>query len=217
MRGKIIAPIIFTIIGIVLLVTTLQDWSADNKRFEAEKAVLYTEANMAANRLVDMCLNSLPNGDPSCDNLRQTIGDVCDTTENQLDACNDGRVEQYYQQIGIEQSNTAVVENVNTSNDPVITNEKPTDFRCFQRIDGMIDVNSTAYFGVAMYSELEDSACDMDRTGLQYNTIARYDILRAGSDWYVDAYGESEEQYTEYRLLNGTILAFGEKKIITAR
>ena len=64
-----------------------------------------------------------------------------------------------------------------------------------------------------MYIELEGGMCERDYTGVQYGVPMEFDILRADQDIEVDSYGNSNPLYTEYRLLNGTILAYGEKEI----
>jgi hypothetical protein len=56
------------------------------------------ELNRKVNGIVDFCMNSLPNGIPECDNrLKVIMNEVCSTSiNNNLDACHNGRVDQYY-------------------------------------------------------------------------------------------------------------------------
>jgi|SRR5918999_2619728 hypothetical protein len=55
------------------------------------------DTNTELNNVVDFCMRSLPNRIPECDSqLRQTVNSVCDNNNDNLDACQDGRVNQYY-------------------------------------------------------------------------------------------------------------------------
>src|SRR3954454_24570422 len=54
------------------------------------------QLNDKINQILDICTRSLPNGIPACDNqLRDGINKVYESN-NKLDACHDGRVNQYY-------------------------------------------------------------------------------------------------------------------------
>jgi len=68
----------------------LNDTGTINKKAENK------QDNVRVNKIVDFCTRSLPNGTPACDNqLRDGINKVCESN-NKLDACHDGRVDQYY-------------------------------------------------------------------------------------------------------------------------
>jgi hypothetical protein len=73
------------------------------------------EANDKINRILDICIRSLPNGIPACDDprLRDGIHKVCESNNNKLDACHDGKMDQYYR-IRNEAKNT--INNNNSSN-----------------------------------------------------------------------------------------------------
>jgi hypothetical protein len=61
------------------------------------------DTNTQLNNVVDFCMKSLPNGIPECDNqLRDLVNSVCNDNRGSLDACHDGRVEQYYKVRGAE-------------------------------------------------------------------------------------------------------------------
>lgn len=72
------------------------------------------EANDKINRILDICIRSLPNGIPACDDprLRDGINKVCESNNNKLDACHDGKMDQYYR-IRNEAKNT--INNNNSS------------------------------------------------------------------------------------------------------
>ena len=55
------------------------------------------DTNTQLNNIVNFCMESLPNGIPECDNkLREIVNGVCYNHNDNLDACRDGRVNQYY-------------------------------------------------------------------------------------------------------------------------
>lgn len=54
------------------------------------------ELNSQVNSIVDSCMQTLPQGLPECDaQLREIVDQVC-AQEPSLDACTDGRVDEYY-------------------------------------------------------------------------------------------------------------------------
>ena len=55
------------------------------------------DTNTQLNNVVDFCMKSLPNGIPECDSqLREIVNSVCNNNKDNLDACHDGKVDQYY-------------------------------------------------------------------------------------------------------------------------
>ena len=77
-----------------------------------------TLLNARLNNVVDFCINSLPKGMPACDNqLRFIVNQVCEKTNGQqiLDACHNGKVDQYYKVRG-EQTNKTIIKNNNITN-----------------------------------------------------------------------------------------------------
>jgi hypothetical protein len=55
------------------------------------------DINIQLNSVVDFCLKSLPEGTPECDNqLGEVIVSTCKANNNDLDACMNDRVNQYY-------------------------------------------------------------------------------------------------------------------------
>ncbi|PWU82750.1 MAG: hypothetical protein DLM72_00100 [Candidatus Nitrosopolaris wilkensis] len=56
-----------------------------------------SELNARLNSILDFCLNSLPNGIQACDRqLKNVVTDVCTANNGRLDACHNGKVDQYY-------------------------------------------------------------------------------------------------------------------------
>ncbi len=54
------------------------------------------ELNREVNSLVDTCMETLPQGLPECDEqLRDIVDQICQQDPS-LDACTDGRVDEYY-------------------------------------------------------------------------------------------------------------------------
>lgn len=55
------------------------------------------DINIQLNSVIDFCLQSLPEGTPECDNqLREVVVSTCKANNNDLDACMNDRVNQYY-------------------------------------------------------------------------------------------------------------------------
>jgi hypothetical protein len=107
---------------VIILVTTTINWQADNERFAAEKTRLYGELNGIVNQMVDYCFASLPNKDPSCTSLRQEVAESCASAENNLDACKDGRVDQYYSLLSQVGTDTIPADDLNSMVVPVQEN-----------------------------------------------------------------------------------------------
>jgi hypothetical protein len=56
-----------------------------------------SELNARLNSILDFCLNSLPNGIQACDRqLKNLVTEVCAANNGRLDACHNGKVDQYY-------------------------------------------------------------------------------------------------------------------------
>jgi hypothetical protein len=55
------------------------------------------DINIQLNRVIDFCLKSLPEGTPECDNqLGDVVASTCKANNNNLDACMNDKVSQYY-------------------------------------------------------------------------------------------------------------------------
>ena len=56
-----------------------------------------SDLNARLNSILDFCLNSLPNGIHACDRqLKNVVTEVCAANNGKLDACHNGKVDQYY-------------------------------------------------------------------------------------------------------------------------
>jgi hypothetical protein len=67
-----------------------------------------SEINARLNGVVGYCMNSLPNGIQACDKeLKHVVTQWCSNIA-ELDACHDGKVEQYYKARAAEASKSAV-------------------------------------------------------------------------------------------------------------
>ena len=65
--------------------------------------------NIKLNTVLDFCLRSLPNGNPACDKqLRDLVTQVCAANNGELDACHNGKVDQYYVVRAAEVSRSAI-------------------------------------------------------------------------------------------------------------
>lgn len=61
-----------------------------------QETVTLEEFNAQVNGFVDSCMQTLPEGIPECDEqLRSIVTEVCEAQPS-LDACTDGRVDEYY-------------------------------------------------------------------------------------------------------------------------
>ena len=55
------------------------------------------DINTQLNNVVDFCMRSLPAGIPECDSqLRDLVYNACKANNDNLDACRNGKVHQYY-------------------------------------------------------------------------------------------------------------------------
>jgi hypothetical protein len=65
--------------------------------------------NVRLNTILDFCLKSLPNGIQACDKqLKDLIAQVCAANNGELDACHNGKVDQYYVARAAEVSRSAI-------------------------------------------------------------------------------------------------------------
>ena len=83
--------------SILVLSVTLSAASYLSRRPNVQnRALSREELNLALNAAIQDCIASLPNGTDTCDaQLQDSVKDLC-IQDSQLDACHDGKVEQYY-------------------------------------------------------------------------------------------------------------------------
>ena len=68
--------------------------------------------NIQLNSIINFCRESLPNGIPECDSqLREIVNSVCYKHNDNLDACHDGKMNQYY----TVRSAQSKINNINTT------------------------------------------------------------------------------------------------------
>jgi hypothetical protein len=71
-------------------------------------AVNESQINARLNGVVDFCMRSLPVGIKSCDNqLKNLVSQIC-ASIGELDACDNGKVDQYYNIRASEVSKSAI-------------------------------------------------------------------------------------------------------------
>jgi hypothetical protein len=80
--------------------------------------------NARLNSVVNFCIQSLPNGTAVCDGqLAAAVNKICEENKGQmsLDACHDGKVNQYYKNRNVEiaKRNTLIKNDGNNSNNTV--------------------------------------------------------------------------------------------------
>lgn len=210
--GKVILAIIPIIIGIVLLVTTLQNWNTPSP------AILQTrqELNAAANNIVDICLNNIGKDSQvmaTCDaDLRTNQKEVCDAYSG-ADICNDGRVEQYYQiRTGPNLDSNEQVTNLSVSDSVEAKVSTPTDFRCFeQRFMTYLMGDKTYYEKYTFIEKEHDQYCDSSNYvyGFDYRMIDVIPVMR----WHNE--GGYTGIYSEYFFQDDSRITLGEKEIKT--
>jgi hypothetical protein len=69
--------------------------------------------NARLNEVVNFCIRSLPNGTSVCDNqLLAVVNKICaeDNAKQVIDACNDGKVAQYYKTRNMESSKSNTIQ-----------------------------------------------------------------------------------------------------------
>lgn len=83
--------------SILVLSVTLSAASYLSRRPNVQnRALSREELNLALNAAIQDCIASLPDGTDSCDaQLQDSVRNLC-MQDSQLDACHDGKVEQYY-------------------------------------------------------------------------------------------------------------------------
>jgi hypothetical protein len=65
--------------------------------------------NIRLNTILEFCMRSLPNGIPACDKqLKDLVTQVCTANNGELDACHNGKVDQYYVVRAAEVSRSAI-------------------------------------------------------------------------------------------------------------
>jgi hypothetical protein len=87
--------IVIGLMAILVLSVTLSAISFYSRRSNVQTS---SDLNSRVNAMVASCLQTLPNGTQQCDSqLKDVIMQLCQQ-DNSLDACKDGKTQQYYNQ-----------------------------------------------------------------------------------------------------------------------
>ena len=89
--------VVIGLMGVLVLSVTLSALTFYARQPSPSSAIRSREQlNSVINAAVKQCIDSLPAGNPDCDaHLKDTVANVC-AQDNGLDACHDGKVDQYY-------------------------------------------------------------------------------------------------------------------------
>src|ERR671925_1882061 len=94
---------ILVIVLIVVLASSVAAGASSLFRGTPSTRVKEQDINTQLNRVVDFCIDKLPAGIPECDSqLRELVDNACKANDNDLDACKNDKVRQYYRARSIE-------------------------------------------------------------------------------------------------------------------
>ena len=102
------------ILVIIIMVVLISSVVAGTVSFFNKPSTSANNSNNAfvndrLNQVIDFCLRSLPNGTSICDSeLLPVVNKLCtqDAARRMMDACTDGKVQQYYEARGIANNKT---------------------------------------------------------------------------------------------------------------
>jgi hypothetical protein len=88
---------LMAVLGSSVLVGAVSLYNRSSSSAPTTIGVNQSELNARLNSILDFCLNSLPNGIQACDRqLKNLVTEVCAANNGRLDACHNGKVDQYY-------------------------------------------------------------------------------------------------------------------------
>ena len=97
---KVLAIVLMSVLASSVLATAITVFSRSNNTTNGnnnQKEVTIGQLNTQINNDVDICLRSLPIGRADCDTQLIKITDqLCNRNIQQLDACHNGKIAQYY-------------------------------------------------------------------------------------------------------------------------
>ncbi len=106
---KVMVIGLMVVLGSSVLVGAI---SLYNRSSSNGPAVNQSQINARLNGVVDFCMKSLPVGIKPCDNqLKNFVTQIC-ASIGELDACHNGKVDQYYKVRASEVSKSAVKGNI---------------------------------------------------------------------------------------------------------
>jgi hypothetical protein len=94
---KVMVIGLMAVLGSSVLVGAVSLYNRSSSSAPTTIGVNQSELNARLNSILDFCLNSLPNGLQACDRqLKNLVTEVCAANNGRLDACHNGKVDQYY-------------------------------------------------------------------------------------------------------------------------
>ena len=94
---KVMVIGLMAVLGSSVLVGAVSLYNRSSSSAPTTIGVNQSELNARLNSILDFCLNSLPNGLQACDRqLKNVVTEVCAPNNGALDACHNGKVDQYY-------------------------------------------------------------------------------------------------------------------------
>jgi hypothetical protein len=94
---KVMVIGLMAVLGSSVLVGAVSLYNRSSSSAPTTIGVNQSELNARLNSILDFCLNSLPNGLQACDRqLKNVVTEVCAANNGALDACHNGKVDQYY-------------------------------------------------------------------------------------------------------------------------
>ncbi|MGB7953995.1 MAG: hypothetical protein WCF23_08435 [Candidatus Nitrosopolaris sp.] len=94
---KVMVIGLMAVLGSSVLVGAVSLYNRSSSNAPTTIGVNQSELNARLNSILDFCLNSLPNGLQACDRqLKNVVTEVCAANNGALDACHNGKVDQYY-------------------------------------------------------------------------------------------------------------------------
>ena len=182
------------VIGGGLLVAVIV---ASSTQSEANKSRLIADLNAQSNALVDDCLKSASNNPEPCQNLRVDVQVACDAANNQLNVCNDDRVERYYK---IVQKQEVI--------------EETTDLRCFSErlYTWYLDADATTYYdGYLYFEQTHMGYCDTSPN----NQLFTYRMVDVNEVYHLVNQASYSGIYQEYHMLDDSVIKLGTPEIKT--
>jgi hypothetical protein len=99
MSGKKVLAIVFmAVLASSVLATAISVFSRSNTTNgnNNQKEITIGQLNTQINNVINFCLGSLPNGKDECDSQFKIIDQLCNRDIQQIDACHNGKIAQYY-------------------------------------------------------------------------------------------------------------------------
>lgn len=103
---------LMVVLGSSVLVGAISLYNRSSSNAPAPIGVNQSQINARLNGVVDFCMKSLPIGIKPCDKqLKDVVTQIC-ASVGELDACHDGKVDQYYKVRAAQASKSAIKGNI---------------------------------------------------------------------------------------------------------